>query len=125
MNAFWRWTTRVRPSWKEDPKEAAIVCTVFGVTGSSTLFFVRPCLNKVGINGTMRDGPWSYRVASVFAISPIYSCLLITFGTLAGRHLFFANMGRKILARFAPPSFKEKIVCPPAAARSKKTRTMK
>ena len=124
MNAFWRWTTRVRPSWKEDPTEAAIVCSVFGVTGSSTLFFVRPCLEKVGIKGTMRDGPWSYRVASVLAISPIYSLLLITFGTLAGRHLLFANMGRKILGRFAPPSLREKILCSPAAARSKQN-TMK
>ena len=117
MNAFWRWTTRVRPSWKENPKEAAIVCTVFGVTGSSTLFFVRPCLEKVGVKGTMKDGPWSYRIASVMAISPIYGILLITFGTLAGRHLFFASMGRKILGRFAPPSYREKIVCPPGAAK--------
>ena len=53
----------------------------------------------------------------VMAISPIYGILLITFGTLAGRHLFFASMGRKILGRFAPPSYREKIVCPPGAAK--------
>ena len=47
------------------------------------------------ITGSMRDGPWSYRVLSVVLVSPIYASFLVTFGTLAGRHIFFASMARK------------------------------
>ena len=36
------------------------------------------------------------------AVSPIYATLLVTFGTLAGRHRFFANMAQKIFGRFLP-----------------------
>ena len=50
----------------------------------------------------MRDGPWSYRVLSVVLVSPIYASFLVTFGTLAGRHIFFAAMARKIFGRFLP-----------------------
>lgn len=42
--SFWNWTTQVRPSWRQSYKEAAIIFTVFGITGSSSLFFVRPAL---------------------------------------------------------------------------------
>ena len=64
---------------------------------------VRPTLKSVfGIEGTMRDGPNSYRVMSVVAVSPIYAAMLVTFGTLAGRHRFFANMSHKIFGRFLP-----------------------
>jgi hypothetical protein len=109
---FWKWTTQTRPSWKENKTEAAVLFCVFGVTGSSSVAFVRPALKNIGIDGTMMDGPWSYRIASVFIISPIYACILVTIGTLSGRHVFFANMGRKIVSRFMPKSAASKIGCP-------------
>ena len=65
----------------------------------------------MGIEGTMTDGPWSYRILSVLIISPIYATVLMTLGTLSGRHNFFAKMGLKIIARFLPKSFTSKIVC--------------
>ncbi len=109
---FWKWTTQSRPSWKENKTEAAVLFCVFGITGSSSVAFVRPALKEIGIDGTWKDGPWSYRIASVVIISPIYACILVTIGTLAGRHIFFANMGRKIISRFMPKSASEKIGCP-------------
>jgi hypothetical protein len=66
----------------------------------------------MGIEGTIIEGPWSYRIASVFIISPIYACVLVTVGTLAGRHVFFANMARKIVSRFMPSKFSTKLGCP-------------
>lgn len=111
---FWKWTTQTRPHWKESKLEACVLFCVFGITGSSSVAFVRPALKNIGIDGTMIDGPWSYRIASVLIISPIYACILVTVGTLAGRHIFFANMGRKILSRFLPKSAASKINCPSA-----------
>ena len=100
---FWAWTTQHRPSWKESPLEAAVAFTVFGITGSSSVAVVRPTLKSVlGIEGSLREGPNSYRVMSVLAVSPIYATMLVTFGTLAGRHRFFASMANKIFGRFLP-----------------------
>jgi len=113
LRSFWRWTTKVRPSWKEDKVEAAVAFTVFGVTGTSTLFVVRPSLKLVGIEGSLVEGPNSYRVLSIVLISPAYACLLMVVGTLAGRHTFFANMSRKILGRFFPTSALNKVTCTP------------
>jgi hypothetical protein len=109
---FWKWTCQTRPHWKECKVEAAVLFCVFGVTGSSSMFFVRPALTHLGITGTMMDGPWSYRIASILIISPIYACILVTVGTLAGRHVYFANMGRKIISRFLPKSQSSKLGCP-------------
>jgi len=116
---FWAWTTQTRPHWKVSKTEAAVVFCVFGVTGSSSVAFVRPCLkNFFGLEGSMKDGPNSYRVISLVAVSPIYACCLLMFGTLAGRHTFFAMMATKIFGRFMPSSFidkvSQKLGCPTA-----------
>jgi hypothetical protein len=69
----------------------------------------------------MIDGPNSYRMISLILVSPIYACVLVTVGTLAGRHTYFANMARKIFGRFVPgQSIKEKIACSPAIEKAKK-----
>ena len=93
---------------------------MFGITGSSSVALVRPALKSVlGIEGTMIDGPNSYRFLSFFLVTPIYCCVLLTVGTLAGRHTYFANMARKILGRFVPSEkMKSKIACKPAIEKS-------
>lgn len=110
---FWNWTTQSRPSWRENKTEAAVLFCVFGVTGSSSAAFCRPALKNVfGMEGSMVEGPWSYRIASILIISPIYACILVTLGTLAGRHVYFANMARKIVSRFMPSKVSSKLGCP-------------
>ncbi len=52
--------------------------------------------------GSMIDGPWSYRIAYICLITPAYTALLLTFGTLAGRREFFMNMTKKMWGRFIP-----------------------
>ena len=66
---FWAWTTLPRPHWKECKTEAAIVFTVFGVTGTTSVAAVRPTLkHTIGLDGTMVDGPWSYRIGSILLV---------------------------------------------------------
>jgi hypothetical protein len=68
----------IRPDWKKDYKEAAIICTVFAVTGTSSLMVVRPVLKSVlGLEGSLIEGPNSYRVASVLLVSPAYATILM------------------------------------------------
>ena len=107
---FWAWTTQQRPSWRESPLEASVAFVVFGVTGSTSVALVRPALKKtVGLEGSMREGPWSYRIISLVVVSPIYGCLLVTFGTLAGRHRYFAYMASKIFGRFVPAAVMRRV----------------
>jgi hypothetical protein len=57
----------------------------------------------------MREGPWSYRLTSLLLVSPVYATMLVTYGTLAGRHRFFAAMAYKIFGRFLPQSLMQRI----------------
>lgn len=115
MQKFISWTTQQRPHWRENKVEAMVAICVFGITGTASVSLVRPAINKLGLKGSMREGPWSYRIGSIFAVSPIYACVLFAVGTAAGRHNFFAAMSRKILSRFIPiHSVREKLICTPA-----------
>eukprot|EP00747_Dinoflagellata_sp_TGD_P023187 gnl/TRDRNA2_/TRDRNA2_129620_c0_seq1.p1 gnl/TRDRNA2_/TRDRNA2_129620_c0~~gnl/TRDRNA2_/TRDRNA2_129620_c0_seq1.p1 ORF type:complete len:211 (+),score=15.36 gnl/TRDRNA2_/TRDRNA2_129620_c0_seq1:71-634(+) len=116
---FWNWTTQPRPSWRESPVEAAVIFCVFGITGSTSVAVVRPLLKEtIGLEGSLRDGPWSYRILSILLVSPVYACILVTVGTLAGRHTYFAGMAKKIFGRFVPASFRSQIACAPARAKT-------
>ena len=102
---FWKWTSQSREHKKYSSgwwTEGLIICTVFAVTGSSSLMFVRPALRTVGVEGDMWNGPWSYRIASLLIVTPIYSLILLTVGTLAGRHKQFAKQTLKIWGRVLP-----------------------
>jgi len=98
---------------KNTPKwyaEMALICTVFGITGSSTMFLVRPAVSNVlGLKGNMKDGPWSYRICSLVIMTPMYSALLVIVGTLAGRHAYFRHFSVKMFSRFGvPPELMDK-----------------
>ena len=102
-SAFWKWTTQPRPLWKKNAKEGAVAVAVFGVTGTASVAVVRPMFSMItGIEGTLREGPWSYRVGSVLCLSPVYAAMLMAIGTASGRHPFFCRMGTKLLGRFLP-----------------------
>lgn len=90
--------------------EMILLCTVFGITGSSTMFLVRPAVgNVLGLEGSMKDGPWSYRIASVVIMTPLYSTLLVIVGTIFGRHFYFRHFSVKMFSRFGiPPELLDK-----------------
>ena len=81
--------------------EMVYICTVFAATGTSTMMIVRPYVGEVlQLKGSMKDGPWTYRFASIFIMFPVYPALLLTFGTIAGRHVYFRHFAGKMLKRF-------------------------
>ena len=115
INKFWNWTTTPRLNWKNNIKEAVIATMVFGVTGTTSMILIRPCLKTAfGLEGSLLEGPNSYRIISILTISPVYAILLFTIGTISGRHIFFAQMSSKILGRFIPKSILSKVYCNPA-----------
>lgn len=45
--------------------------------------------------------------------------ILLTIGTLAGRHMYFAKVARRMWGRFLPSSVADKVMCTPAKAKMK------
>ena len=118
VSRFWKWTTTSRPDWKLDHKEKIVAIIVFGVTGSTSVMLVRPVLSDVfGLEGSMIEGPWSYRIGSILMVSPMYALTLLLIGTISGRHIFFAKMSFKILGRFFPKSLLHRALCGPARSK--------
>lgn len=65
---------------------------------------VRPAVGDVlGLQGSMREGPWSYRICSLVIMTPLYATLLVVVGTVFGRHAYFRHFSVKIFSRFGIP----------------------
>ena len=80
-----------------------LVLVVFSITGSLSLYIVRPLLSDVlGLQGSMRDGPWSYRILTLLLVPPAYSLMLLTIGTAAGRHTYFKRVALRMWGRILP-----------------------
>jgi Family of unknown function (DUF6787) len=68
-------------NWRAYVLDKLHLCVIFGVTGSSTVYFVKPMLTDVlGFEGSFLEGPWSYRIAYICFMTPLYSLLLLFFG---------------------------------------------
>ena len=122
--------------------DQAVVMLVFACTGSSTAFVVRPLLSNYAgygygppiarfpppltdffalssrsvvcrsVEGSFKDGPNSYRVISLVAMMPIYSCLLVAFGTAFGRHHYFKRFALNMWRRFLPAAARKRLGMP-------------
>lgn len=91
-------------------REILIVFIVFGVTGSSSLYVVKPLIKSVfGVDGSLVQGPWSYRLLYIPIGIPAYSMMLVTFGTLAGRQHYFKKVAMRMWGRFIPKKYMDKI----------------
>mmetsp|Transcript_18343 Transcript_18343/g.25872 ORF Transcript_18343/g.25872 Transcript_18343/m.25872 type:complete len:191 (+) Transcript_18343:283-855(+) len=90
--------------------EMALLCTVFAITGSSTMVLVRPAVSEgLGLKGSLKDGPWSYRICSIVIMTPMYATLLVMVGTCFGRHFYFRHFAVKMFSRFGiPPELMDK-----------------
>lgn len=102
-------------------REWVYKCLLFAITGSSSVALVRPLLKKyLGLEGSLKDGPNSYRVLSIILVSPVYTLILLTVGTLGGRHQFFARIAIRMWGRLVPRWILERYaVCGPAQASSR------
>ena len=80
-----------------------IVLTVFSITGLSSLLFSRLLFNELlGWNGSLWSGPWSYRIAYLVTIPPVYSATLVIVGSFFGKRDYFARRVLRVWGRFIP-----------------------
>lgn len=63
----------------------------------------------LGLKGSLKEGPWSYRICSIVIMTPLYAGLLVTVGTVFGRHSYFRHFAVKMFQRFGiPPEMLDK-----------------
>lgn len=90
-----QWT---RAQWGEE----AVLWLVFAATGSTASKLAKHAVHGTGLEGNLRDGPWAYRGAYVVTTLPIYTALLVGFGTAARRGAYFQRFARRMWSRMLP-----------------------
>jgi len=113
MSFLQRWMAPKEMPPRNTPRwyaEMVLLCTVFAITGTSTMVLVRPAMSEIlGLKGSLKDGPWSYRICSLVIMTPLYSALLVVVGTIFGRHAYFRHFAVKMFSRFGiPPELMDK-----------------
>ena len=87
-------------------RDTVVVLVVFSVTGSLSLLVVKPLLSSLlGVSGSLRDGPNSYRLLSVLLVPPAYSVMLVTISTIVGQHHYFRKVAMRMWGRLLPKSW--------------------
>ncbi|PRP79151.1 hypothetical protein PROFUN_13101 [Planoprotostelium fungivorum] len=80
-----------------------LILLAFSITGSSSSFLIALILRNVfGLQGSLKAGPWSFRLATLILMMPVYSLLLLTIGTLLGRGEYFTKFVKRMWSRFLP-----------------------
>ena len=82
----------------ESPWQLIVIFAVFSVTGSAAVILAAPALHFFGIT-TDTLSPWFFWPLRILIIFPIYQCLLIVVGTLAGQFNYFWQFEKKFLRR--------------------------
>ncbi len=99
--AWTRWTGPEQPAARWSGawwRHHAVVFTVFGVTGSSAMWLVRPQLYALmGVEGEATSGQ---RVASLLLMMPFYYAILLLVGTACGKYSYVKNMAMRPVRMF-------------------------
>lgn len=80
-----------------------VICFVFAVTGSSSVYVAKPFLAWIGMDrSNFAEAWWSqsiYWLLRILLIFPVYQILLVVFGWLFGQFKFFWAFEKKMLGR--------------------------
>ncbi|KAI8358688.1 hypothetical protein B0O80DRAFT_441261 [Mortierella sp. GBAus27b] len=82
--------------------EWIIILVVFSVTGSSTMLITRPLMKALGFDGSLGAGPWSFRIAYIILMFPLYSCMLLLISSIACRRSYFEHLLIRMWGRLLP-----------------------
>ena len=82
-----------------------IICVVFSVTGSISVWIAKPLLDFIGLDKSAVS-PWIFWPIRISIIFPIYQILIVIIGALFGQFTFFWNFEKKMLARLGFKHYK-------------------
>lgn len=87
-----------------------LVFIVFGITGSLTVLFSRFLLqNILNLQGGLISGTWSYRIAYLVLIPPLYSLTLVSVGTVIGKGEYFRTRVVQMWLRLLPSGLRRRL----------------
>lgn len=96
-----------------------IVLVVFSITGSLSMLLGRLLLkNFLNLEGEFWAGPWSYRIAYLLLITPVYSVTLVLVGTLFGKHAYFKQKVLHMWGYLLPRRRRTEVIQPGSLERS-------
>ena len=75
-----------------------IIFLVFGITGTTAAWVSNPILEFVGLKKD-NISDWTYWIARIIIIFPLYQILLFIIGSLFGQFEFFKNFIKKAFRR--------------------------
>lgn len=85
---------RLKTKWNiQSNFQLVIICVVFAITGSASLWVSRPVLNWIGLTDDVR--PLIRIPLRILMIFPVYQVMLIVIGTLFGQQAFFWGLIKK------------------------------
>ena len=95
---------KLKQRWGIDSNlQIVIICIVFAITGSSSVWVAKPFLEWIGLaRESFPDssiGGFFYWTLRLLLIFPFYQVLLVIFGWLFGQFKFFWNFEKKMLSR--------------------------
>ena len=84
--------------------QVLLIFTVFGLTGSSSVYVAKPVLELIGLTrlNFPADFFWgglAYYAIRLIMIFPLYQVLLVGYGWLFGQFKFFWNFEKNMLSR--------------------------
>ena len=82
-----------------------IICVVFSVTGSISVWIAKPLLDFIGLDKSAVS-PWIFWPTRIAIIFPTYQILIVIIGALFGQFTFFWNFEKKMLARLGLKHYK-------------------
>ena len=101
------WIKKLKEKWNiESNFQLVIICVVFSVTGSISIWIVKPILDFVGLDKSTVS-PWIFWPIRISIIFPIYQILIVIIGALFGQFQFFWNFEKKMLSRLGFKRFKQ------------------
>ena len=93
----------LKSRWEiESDKQFGVICFVFAITGSCSIFARKYFLKMVGIDLSTIMVPFNYAVRISLTVM-MYQVMLVIIGTIFGQFKFFWKFERRFLGRFIPP----------------------
>lgn len=85
---------RLKVKWNiQSNLQLIIICVVFAITGSASLWVSRPVLHWIGLTDDVR--PIIRIPLRILMIFPVYQVMLIVIGTIFGQQSFFWGLIKK------------------------------
>jgi manganese efflux pump family protein len=89
---------KLKAKWGiQSNSQLIIILLVFAITGSTSVIITTPLFHFFGIDKENINF-FIYYILKIVILFPVYICLLVGFGFIAGQYKFFYEFAKKMLS---------------------------